>query len=132
MATEEDRQEERDRTDNDPLHARPAEALDEENPVHSPAEPGPADDEPRAEARAATSMEFPSNVRRSTRDRTVGGSEKEPAGGGASPSRRGDPDDGQETEERDQGDQPADGQSNAEQAVENQERALQSGEESPG
>ena len=77
-------------------------------------------------------MEFPSNVTRSTQDLTVGGSEKEPTGGGASPSRRGDPDDGQETEERDQRDQPADGLSNAEQAVENQERALQCGDESPG
>ncbi len=132
MATEEDRQEERDRLDNDPIQAPPAEALDEENPVDSPAEPGPADDEPRAEERAAISMEFPSNVTRSTQDLTVGGSEKEPTGGGASPSTRGNPDDAQGTEERDQGDQSANGLSNAEHAVENQERALQSGEESPG
>ena len=132
MATEEDRQEERDRMDNDPFQAPPAEALEEENPVHSPAEPGPADDEPRAEERAATSMEFPSNVTRSTQDLTVGGCEKEPTGGGARPSRRGDPDDGQETEERDQGDELANGQSHAEQAVDNQGRALQNGDESPG
>jgi hypothetical protein len=132
MATEEDRQEERDRMDNDPIQAPPAEALDEENPVDSPAEPGSADDEPHPEERAATSMEFPSNVTRSTQDLTVGGSEKEPTGGGDSPSRRGNPDEAQETEERDQGDRSADGLSTAEQAVDNQDRALQSGEESPG
>jgi len=77
-------------------------------------------------------MEFPSNVTRSTQHLAVGGSEKESTGGSASPSRHEDSDNGQETDERDQGNQSANGRSNAEQAVENEERALQSGDESPG
>jgi hypothetical protein len=39
MATEQDRQEERDRAGNDPIQAPPAEELEEENPVDSHANP---------------------------------------------------------------------------------------------
>ena len=59
-----------------------------------------------AEKRASTSEESPSNVTRSTQDLTIAGSEKDT--------------------------EPQNSLSNAEQAVENQERALESGEESPG
>lgn len=63
-----------------------------------------------ANRRAASSSETPSHVTRSTQDLTVGGSEKEP----------------------DATEEPAGDLSNAEQAVENQERDLKSGTESPG
>jgi len=57
-------------------------------------------------------MEFPSNVTRSTQDLTVGGNTKEPDGA-------------------DPPDRTGNRRSNAEQAVKNQEQALESGEESP-
>lgn len=84
MATEEDRQEERDRLGNDPLQAPPAETLEEENPVESPAKP-PEDEEAEhehdsPEERAASSMESARNVAKSTEGLTVGGTEKTPAG----------------------------------------------------
>ena len=77
MATENDRQEERDRMGNDPLKAPPAEELDEENPINSPAEPEPDAEEPGShEERAATSMEPPTTGARSTEGLMIGGSEK--------------------------------------------------------
>ena len=77
MATEEDRQDERDRTGNDPLEAPPAEELEEENPLEAPGQPtddGPARDSP--EERASTSMEPERNVAKSTEGQTVGGTDK--------------------------------------------------------
>ena len=59
-----------------------------------------------AERHASSSEESPTNVTRSTQDLTVGGSEKDP--------------------------EAQSGVSDAEQAVENQKRALEIGEESPG
>ena len=76
MATEEDRQEERDRLGNDPLETPPTEELEEENPLESPAA---ADDEPvrdSPEERASTSMETERNVAKSTEGQTVGGTDK--------------------------------------------------------
>ena len=94
-----------------------------------------------AERRASTSEESPSNVTRSTQDLTIGGSGKYPesrAGARALGQEHRDlsPADEQATpspgppEER--GNQSADGLSSSDQALENQERALESGEESPG
>ena len=81
MATEEDRQGERDRLGNDPLQAPPAEELEEENPLESPA----ADQEGEAELehdspqeRASMSMETPGQVAKSTEGLTVGGTDKTP------------------------------------------------------
>ena len=94
-----------------------------------------------SERRASTSIESPTNVARSTQDLTIGGTEKhaDRSGAGApdpqlpqappadqkasSPSP-------EATEVR--GEQSAGGLSNAEQAVKNQQRALESGDESPG
>jgi len=70
--TEEDRQEERDRTGNDPVHP-PSEELEEENPVGSPAQPEPRQGEPAQEresakqrASASSSMEPKRQVGKST------------------------------------------------------------------
>ena len=81
MATESDRQEERDRLDNDPLEAPPAEQLEEENPVESPAADEEADAEPEhdsPEERASMSMETGGQVAKSTEGLTVGGTDKTP------------------------------------------------------
>ena len=79
MATEQDRQEERDRMGNDPLETPPTEELEDENPLESPAPS--ADDEPvrdSPEERASISMETERNVAKSTEGQTVGGTEKTP------------------------------------------------------
>ena len=79
-----------------------------------------------AERRASTSEESPTNVTRSTQDLTIGGSEKTPDDAGThSPS-------SEANENHEQREQSADRRSTSEQAVENQERALEGGEESPG
>jgi hypothetical protein len=93
MATEEDRQDERDRLGSDPLEAPPAdqpgsdpleappaEQLEEENPTESPAsdsgdQAGGGEDD---EKRASSSAEPPRSVGKSTEGLTVGGSEKQP------------------------------------------------------
>ncbi len=77
-----------------------------------------------SERRASTSIEFPTNVTRSTQDLTIGGSDKH------AESEKTSPPSPQATE--DGGEQSGDGLSNAELAVDNQERALESGAESPG
>lgn len=85
-----------------------------------------------AERRASTSEESPTNVTRSTQDRTIGGSEKytESRAGASAPVHEHRDASSVPTEERRE--QSADGLSSSAQAVENQERALESGEESPG
>ena len=79
MATEKDRQKERDRLGSDPLQAPPAEELDEENPVESPAADQDDDAQPKRESdqqRASSSMEPGRRVAKSTEGLTVGGTEK--------------------------------------------------------
>lgn len=81
MATESDRPEERGRLGNDPLEAPPAEQLEEENPVESPAADEEADAEPEhdsPEERASMSMETGGQVAKSTEGLTVGGTDKTP------------------------------------------------------
>ena len=81
MATEQDRQEERDRLGHDPLHAPPAEELEEENPVESPALPSEDDAEPEHDSpqeRASMSMQSGGQIAKSTEGLTVGGTEKTP------------------------------------------------------
>jgi hypothetical protein len=102
----------------------------------------PSDSEEAPEQRASTSMEFPTDVTRSTQDLTIGGSKKDSEShteGGASAERRprasatkdGTPvPSPKPTDKRDE--QSTRPLSDSEQAVENQERALESGEESPG
>jgi hypothetical protein len=94
------------------------------------------DDQEAAERRASTSDEFPRNVTRSTQDLTIGGNEKNPnsqadVGDGEhsepSPAESVDPEPSSEPTPA-----PAEGRSSSEQAAVNQERALESGEESPG
>jgi hypothetical protein len=82
MATEEDRQEERDRLGNDPLEAPPAEQLEEENPTESPASDSgdEAGDQENDNERAASSAEPPLSAGKSTEGLTVGGSENRPRG----------------------------------------------------
>jgi hypothetical protein len=82
MATEQDRQDERDRMGNDPLH-RPAEKLEEENPVESPAWQGERQDDAEQEReasqeRASSSTEPAGRVAKSTEGQTIGGTEKTP------------------------------------------------------
>ena len=82
MATEQDRQEERDRMGNDPVHAL-SEELEEENPVESPAQPSAPEDDAEHERessqeRASSSMEPERQVAKSTEGQTVGGTEKTP------------------------------------------------------
>ena len=62
MATEGDRQEERDRMDNDPFNSNEQ------------------DDHLESERQASTSTEPPSTVTRSTEDLTIGGTKKQPQG----------------------------------------------------
>ena len=83
------------------------------------------EDEEAAERRASTSEEFPTNITRSTQDLTIGGSEKKPD---APKHARVDH---QQSESSPMA-SSVEGTSNAEQAVVNQERALETGEESPG
>ena len=80
MATEEDRQEERDRLGNDPLEAPPAEELKEENPTESPASDsgGEGGDRETDQRRASSNAEPPRSVGKSTEGLTVGGSENRP------------------------------------------------------
>ena len=113
MATEDDRQEERDRMGNDPFDGASGE-LQEENTVERPSDRSDeSEDDLEAEHQASTSTERPSNVTRSTEDLTIGENKKQPQGA-------------------DQGEDTMNGRSSSEQAIENQERALESGEESPG
>ena len=79
MGTEHDSHEERDPLGDEPSQAPPAERLEEENPVDSPARP--ADGESRADRdaareRASTSMGSDGQSARSTEGLTVGGTEK--------------------------------------------------------
>lgn len=116
MTTESDRQDERDRLGNDPL-STPGGVAQSESALERQSDRTEIDrvvaSDTEAERRASTSVEFPSNVTRSTQDLTVGGNTKEP-------------------DDADPPDHSASRPSNAEQAVENQEQALESGEESPG
>ena len=101
-----------------------------------------SDPEEAAEQLASTSMEFPTNVTRSTQDLTIGGSEKNPEPHteasasadqhpSASATKEGTPvPSPKPTDRRDE--QSTRHLSDSEQAVENQERALESGKESPG
>ena len=81
MATEQDRQEERDRMGNDPVHI-PTEELEEENPVEGPAPSAPEDDAEHeresSQERASSSTEPERQVAKSTEGQTVGGTEKTP------------------------------------------------------
>jgi hypothetical protein len=101
-----------------------------------------SDWEEAAEQRASTSMEFPADVTRSTQDLTIGGSEKDPESHtevsasaqqrpSTSATKEGTPvPSPKPTGRREkQSTRPL---SDSEQALENQERALESGEESPG
>jgi hypothetical protein len=79
MATEEDRQEERDRLGSDPLEAPPVERLEEESPTESPADSEDvAGDQENDQARASSSAEPPRPVGKSTEGLTIGGSERQP------------------------------------------------------
>jgi hypothetical protein len=101
-----------------------------------------ASDSEEAAQRASTTMEFPTGVTRSTQDLTIGGSEKDPESdieAGASAERRPNASATKErtavpspkpTDRREE--QSTHPLSDSEQALENQERALESGEESPG
>ena len=82
MATDEHRQEKRDRLGNDPQEAPPAEQLEEENPTESPASDSGADggDRGKDKERASSSTEPPRSVGTSTEGLTVGGSENRPDG----------------------------------------------------
>jgi hypothetical protein len=82
MATEHDRQDERDRRGNEPSQSPPAEQLEEENPTESPAQPAEGEtqtDRDAARERASTSMDSPSQPTRSTEGLTVAGSERSPS-----------------------------------------------------
>jgi hypothetical protein len=78
MATEEDRQEERDRLDNDPFDALPVDQLEEENPTESPAAERETAHEHDDEERASSSEEPPRPVGNSTEGLTIGGTDKQP------------------------------------------------------
>jgi hypothetical protein len=80
MASEGDRQEQRDRLGNDPLETPPLDQLEEENPTESPASDSEADggDREKDRERASSSMEPPRSVGKSTEDLTVAGSENRP------------------------------------------------------
>ena len=80
MATEEDRQEERDRLGNDPLETPPVEELEEENPTKSPASDSEADGGEREKdrERASSSTESRRSVGKSTEGLTIAGSENRP------------------------------------------------------
>lgn len=81
MGAEEPREQELDRLGNEPLRAPPAEQLEEENPVESPArtEEGKTRTErDSVRERAASSMEPARPTAKSTEGLTVGGTEKAP------------------------------------------------------
>jgi hypothetical protein len=79
MATEEDRQEERDRLGNDPLETPPVEQLEEENPTESPAsDDADGGDREKDQERASSSTESPRSVGKSTEGLTIAGSENRP------------------------------------------------------
>ena len=81
MATEEDRDEEREQLGNDPLEPPSAEQLEEENPVESPAADQEGAAEPEHDSpqeRASMSMETGGQVARSTEGQTIGGTDKTP------------------------------------------------------
>ena len=111
MATERDRQDERDRLGNDPFDADAGNGRDQENPDETGYK---GERELEAERQASTSMESPSNVTRSTQDLTIGGDKKDPQAA-----------DRREDETTTAGPRPS-RQSQA------RNRALESGEESPG
>lgn len=75
MATEEDRQEERDRLGNEPLQAPPAAAPAAPQPGNDDEPVGEREEEESANGRAAASSEPPQVGTRSTEGLTVGGSE---------------------------------------------------------
>lgn len=82
MATEDDRHEKRDPLGDEPSQAPPAEQLEEENPVDSPAQPADGEgrtDRDAARERASTSMGSEGQAAKSTEGLTVGGTEKTPS-----------------------------------------------------
>ena len=82
MATEDDRHEKRDPLGDEPSQAPPAEQLEEENPVDSPAQAadgGGRTDRDAARERASTSIDPESRPAESTEGLTVGGTEKTPS-----------------------------------------------------
>jgi hypothetical protein len=96
-----------------------------------------SDHQEAVERRASASKEFPTNVTRSTQDLTTGGSEKDPDSHAEASTEHeplhsslGDEDVPPPSPEPTEA--PTDGLSSSEQAVVHQERALESGEESPG
>ena len=106
------------------------------NPGHSQRELD-RDDQETVERRAATSNEFPTNVTRSTQDLTTGGSDKDPDSHSQASADREHPESSPpERHLSDSSSKPTEasteGLSSSEQAAVNQERALESGEESPG
>jgi hypothetical protein len=94
------------------------------------------DDQETVERRAASSTEFPTNVTRSTQDLTIGGSEKDPDSRAQASADREHPESaprrGISESSSEPAEAPTEGLSSSEQAAVNQERALESGEESPG
>ena len=95
------------------------------------------DDQEAVERRASTSEEFPTDVTRRTQDVTTSGSEKNPDSQTHASADREHPESSPaESPIAQPSSEPAEarsvGRSNAEQAAVNQERALESGEESPG
>jgi hypothetical protein len=79
MGTEHDSHEERNPLGDEPSQAPPAEQLEEENPVESPAQPADGEnqtDRDSARERASTSMGSQSQSAKSTEGLTVGGTEK--------------------------------------------------------
>jgi hypothetical protein len=79
MGTEDDSHEKRDPLGVEPSQAPPAEQLEEENPVESPAQPADGEgqtDRDAARERASTSMASESQSAKSTEGLTVGGTQK--------------------------------------------------------
>ena len=106
------------------------------NPGHSQRELDREDQE-TVERRASTSNEFPTNVARSTEDLTTGGSEKDSDSHEQASADREHPESSLEERHLSRSsskptEAPTEGLSSSEQAAVNQERALESGEESPG
>ena len=93
-----------------------------------------SDHQEAIESRASASDEFPTNVTRSTEDLTIGGSEKKPPSQAQASGDEHPDSPAMDEEESSPGptEEPPAGLSSSEQAVVNQECALESGDESPG
>jgi hypothetical protein len=112
MTTEGEKQDEGGGMGNDAFHEASDQRRQVKNAVERPSES--LDKRERdAAARASSSTEDPTNVARSTEDLTVGGNKKQP-------------------QDADRWEDTPEPRSPAEQALENQQRALESGQESPG